>query len=77
MCWKFHGRGPSHRKREKMAKKEEVANQVSQAQNSLGSLPTAVGIKSTHAASNMGSLGSLLAKGQAVKKKNAIKKKPV
>ena len=27
-CWKFHGIMPSHRKREKMAKKEEVANKI-------------------------------------------------
>ena len=33
MCWKFHGRMPSHRKREKMAKKEEITNKISQAQN--------------------------------------------
>ena len=37
-CWKFHGIMPSHRKREKMAKKEEVANKIAQAHNALGSL---------------------------------------
>lgn len=42
MCWKFHGMGPSHRKKEKMAKKEEIANKVSMASNSLGSLSTGV-----------------------------------
>lgn len=73
MCWKFHGRMPSHRKREKMAQKEETANKISQAQNSLGSL-TAVGIQSTAASNSLGSLGSLLGKNQAIKKKNATKK---
>ena len=61
MCWKFHGRMPSHRKREKMAKKEETANKIMQAQNSLGSL-TAVGITATSAQGSLGSLGSLLGK---------------
>lgn len=76
MCWKFHGRMPSHRKREKMAKKEEIANKVSQASNTLGSL-TAVGLVSTQSASgSLGSLGSLLGKNQATKKKNAAKKLP-
>ena len=74
MCWKFHGRMPSHRKREKMAQKEEIANKVSQAQNSLGSL-TAVGIQSNQAHGALGSLGSLLGKNQAIKKKNAAKLK--
>ena len=76
MCWKFHGRMPSHRKREKMAQKEEIANKVSQASNALGSL-TAFGIVSTKsAAGSLGSLGSLLGKNQAMKKKNAAKKLP-
>jgi len=42
MCWKFHGIGPSHRKKEKMAKKEEIANKVSMASNALGSLAEGV-----------------------------------
>jgi len=61
MCWAFHGKMPSHRKREKMAKKEETANKISQASNSLGSL-TAVGITSNKAVGGLGSLGSLLGK---------------
>ena len=72
MCWKFHGRMPSHRKREKMAKKEEIANKISQAQNSLGSL-TAAGITANQAKGSLGSLGSLLAKNSSLKKKNATK----
>ena len=28
MCWKFHGKMPSHRKREKMEKKEETKSKV-------------------------------------------------
>ena len=73
MCWKFHGRMPSHRKREKMAKKEEVANKISQASNQLGSL-TAAGITAQSAQGGLGSLGSLLGKNSSLKKKNAAKK---
>lgn len=38
MCWKFHGKMPSHRKREKMEKKEETQSKVHSAHNALGSL---------------------------------------
>lgn len=38
MCWKFHGKMPSHRKREKMEKKEETMVKVQAAHNALGSL---------------------------------------
>lgn len=37
MCWKFHGKMPSHTKRQKMAKKEENLNKVQKSHN-LGSL---------------------------------------
>lgn len=67
MCWKFHGRMPSHRKREKMAKKEEIQNKISQQQNSLGSLMSAP-LKSS-----LGSLGSLT--GVTVNQKQKKEKK--
>ena len=56
-----------------MAKKEEIANKISQASNSLGSL-TAVGIIAMKAQGGLGSLGSLLGKNSSLKKKNAAKK---
>ena len=59
-CWKFHGIMPSHRKREKMAKKEEVANKIAQAQNALGSLSS--GTKP------LGALGALQAPSKKSKK---------
>ena len=59
-CWKFHGIMPSHRKREKMAKKEEVANKIAQAHNALGSLTS--GVKP------LGALGALQAPSTKIKK---------
>ena len=51
---------PSHRKREKMAKKEEVANKIAQAQNALGLLSS--GTKP------LGALGALQAPSKKSKK---------
>jgi hypothetical protein len=38
MCYKFHGRMPSHAKREKAIKKDEAAGKVRKAYNKLGAL---------------------------------------
>lgn len=35
MCWKFHGRLPSHSKMEKLNKKEEAQAKVQAAHNAL------------------------------------------
>jgi len=51
---------PSHRKREKMAKKEETLNKVAVASSALGSL--------TAGASSLGSLGALQPPTKAKKK---------
>jgi len=52
MCWKFHGRMPSHKKREKMAVKEKAQQQQMAAANSLGMIGSVSG------ASTLGALGS-------------------
>ncbi len=60
MCWKFHGKMPSHRKQEKMRQKEEVETKKSQVSTGLsaslvGGVPSAA--KDTK--KSVGSLGSL------------------
>jgi len=62
-CWKFHGIMPSHRKREKMAKKEETLNKIAVASSALGSLTAG-----TSSLKSLGSLGALQPPTKAKKK---------
>lgn len=61
MCWKFHGKMPSHRKQEKMRSKEEVETKKSQVSTGLSAGLAGLGATCTakDTKKSLGSLGSL------------------
>jgi U4/U6.U5 tri-snRNP-associated protein 1 len=57
MCWKFHGKMPSHKKQEKRKAKEEIENKINQI--SIGLNPQAKVPSVAKKLGNLGNLGSL------------------
>ena len=67
MCWKFHGKMPSHRKQEKRKNQEELANKISSISVNLNPL-----VKPVPAARKLGSLGGSNSSNGATKKPKKI-----